>query len=160
MFNIVQKQNSHAFEVRLHLLEERLHNTLSRKNTIKEVSSRKTHVVVLELVGTKGDEAPHTKDQHKSIKHQNPLHNSREDRSSHAHSPTHVGTHSGKVQLKHPLSIRILESKILKSIEKSPKLSNYDRKGDPDEHVKLVNGQLSCFNTNDSSNCILFVLTL
>lgn len=52
-----------------------------------------------------------------------------------------------------------MESNILKYVEKSPKLSDYDGKGDPDEHVQLVNDQLSYFSIDDASKCKLFMLT-
>lgn len=53
-----------------------------------------------------------------------------------------------------------MESKILKSMEKSLKLSDYDRKGDPNEHMKLMDDRLSCFSTDDTSKCKLFMPTL
>lgn len=64
------------------------------------------------------------------------------------------------VQPKHPLSVRILESKITNSMKKSLKQGEYDGKGDPWEHVQLVNDRLSSFNTNDASKWKLYVLTL
>lgn len=45
-------------------------------------------------------------------------------------------------------------------MEKTPKLTNYDRKGDPDEHVQLIDEQLSYFNTEDTSKYVLFDLIM
>lgn len=64
------------------------------------------------------------------------------------------------MKLKHLLFVRTLESKVLKVHEEDAKLEEYDKKGDLDEHVQLVNEQLSYFSTDDASKCKLFVLTL
>lgn len=45
-------------------------------------------------------------------------------------------------------------------MEKSPKLINYDGKGDPNEHVQLVDEGLSYIGVDDASKCKLFTLTL
>lgn len=52
---------------------------------------------------------------------------------------------------KYPLAIRNLESKILKSIEKPSKLGEYDEKGDPYEHVHLVNNRMNYISIDDAS---------
>lgn len=41
-----------------------------------------------------------------------------------------------------------------------PKLSEYDGKGDPNEHVQLVNERVNYFSANDVSQCNLFAMTL
>lgn len=56
-----------------------------------------------------------------------------------APSSTQEETYPRKVQSKHPLSVRILDSKILKSIEKPPNLGEYYEKGYLGEHVQLIN---------------------
>lgn len=55
------------------------------------------------------------------------------------------------MQPKHPMSVRILESKIPKSMEKPPKLNDYDKKRNPYEHMQLVDDRLSYFNVDDVS---------
>lgn len=68
--------------------------------------------------------------------------------------------HLKKVQPNHQLSVGILKRKILKSIEKPPKLNEYDGKGYPDECVHIKNDQLSYFSVDDAPKCKLFALTL
>lgn len=58
-----------------------------------------------------------------------------------------------------PITHKNLESNILKYMEKSPKLSDYDGKGDPDEHVQLVNDRMSYFSIDNAPKCKLFMLT-
>ncbi|CAI8618236.1 unnamed protein product [Vicia faba] len=64
------------------------------------------------------------------------------------------------MQPKHPLSKRNLERRTSKSMEKTPKLTDYDRNGDLDEHVKLVDEWFNYFGADDTSKCKLFVLTM
>lgn len=66
----------------------------------------------------------------------------------------------GQGVAKAPTAVHTLESKILKCMEKTPKLTNYDRKGDPDEHVQLIDEQLSYFSTEDTSKYMLFALIM
>lgn len=65
-----------------------------------------------------------------------------------------------KVQKKHPLCTNILKIKVLKYVEKPPKLGEYDGKEDTDEHMQLVNDQVNYFNTDEASKCKLFALAL
>lgn len=58
------------------------------------------------------------------------------------------------------LQPKILESKILKSMQKPPKLGENDGKGDPDEYVQLVNEILNYYSTDDAYKCKFLVLTL
>lgn len=60
----------------------------------------------------------------------------------------------------HPLCTFIWDSRIPKLTEKPPKISEYNKKGDPDEHVQLVDDQLNYFNFGDVPKCKLFALTL
>lgn len=62
--------------------------------------------------------------------------------------------------MKHPMTVRISESKILKSVEKPPKLVECEGKGDPDEHTQLVNDRLNYFNIDDASKFKIFAFTL
>lgn len=64
------------------------------------------------------------------------------------------------MQPKHPLALIILECKILKPMDKPPKMGKYDGKGDPDEHMYLVNDWINYFSIDDTSSCKLFALTL
>lgn len=128
MFNIVRQQDSHAFEVRLESPEESLHHAPSCENTVHEVASGKTRVVILKPARTKRDKALHLKDWRQYKKHQTPFVNLGGDQSRHAHSLAQTETPPRKAYLKHPLSVRILESRTLMSMEKPPKLSNYGRK--------------------------------
>lgn len=64
------------------------------------------------------------------------------------------------VQLKHPPSIQILETRIPRFMEKPIKLVDYDGKRDPDEHVQLVDERLSYFSVDNAYKCKLFTLTL
>lgn len=73
------------------------------------------------------------------------------DWGSHDPPPNHVKDGPVKVQLKHPICINILESNIPKYKEKSPKLSEYNGKGDPDVHVQLINERLNYLNIDESS---------
>lgn len=45
-------------------------------------------------------------------------------------------------------------------MENPPNLANYDGNGYPDEHVELVNEQLSYFSVDDALKCIFFVLPI
>lgn len=45
-------------------------------------------------------------------------------------------------------------------MEKPPKFSENNRKGDPYENVQLVNDWLNYFSANEASKCMVFVLTL
>lgn len=45
-------------------------------------------------------------------------------------------------------------------MEKPPKLGEYDVKGDPIEHVELINKRPNYFNIDEASKCKLFSLTL
>lgn len=45
-------------------------------------------------------------------------------------------------------------------MEKPTILNDYDGKGDSNDHMQLVDDRLSCFNTDDTSKCKLFALTL
>lgn len=45
-------------------------------------------------------------------------------------------------------------------MKKSTKLREYEGKGDPDEHVQLVNDWMNYFSTDKASKCKLFALTL
>lgn len=45
-------------------------------------------------------------------------------------------------------------------MEKPPKLGEYNRKGDPREHVRLVNDQLNYFSVDDASKFKLLALSL
>lgn len=45
-------------------------------------------------------------------------------------------------------------------MEKPSKLRNYDEKEGLNEHIQLVDDQLSCFSTDDASKCKLFALTM
>lgn len=58
MYNLVQQQNSHAFEERIQRLEERLYNTYMWVNTVQEVVSMRTHTAISEENSTKKGEAP------------------------------------------------------------------------------------------------------
>lgn len=62
-----------------------------------------------------------------------------------------------KVQPKHPLSIRILKSKIMKYMDKPPKLGDYDGKGDPGKHVQLINDLLIYFSVDNASSMLTLV---
>lgn len=79
---------------------------------------------------------------------------------SHASSSALAETHSRKAQPKHPLLVRILERKVPKSMEKLPRRGHYKDKMDFDEHMQLMNDQLSYFSTNDPYKSKLFTLTL
>lgn len=93
-------------------------------------------------------------------KHQTPPLSFGGDWGSYTPIPVQEEFHPNKVQPKHPLSIRILKNRIPKSMEKQLKLVDSDRKRDCNEHVELVDAQLSYFSVDDSSKCKLFTLTL
>lgn len=65
-----------------------------------------------------------------------------------------------EVQQKHQLCTRISEIKVPKSMGKSPKLGEYDGKGDPYKQVQLVNDRINYFSIDEASKCKLFALTL
>lgn len=52
---------------------------------------------------------------------------------------------------KHPLFACILDSQIPKSLEKPLRLKEYDGKGDPDEHLQLVDENLNHFDADEVS---------
>ncbi|CAJ2662298.1 unnamed protein product [Trifolium pratense] len=64
--------------------------------------------------------------------------------------------HPGKTSF----TIRILESRILRALEKPPKLENYDGPTDLDEHVEHIYTVLDYYQEPGSIKCKLFVLTL
>lgn len=43
---------------------------------------------------------------------------------------------------------------------KKPNLSEYDGKGDPDEHMQVVNERVNYFKANSVSQCNLLAMTL
>lgn len=45
-------------------------------------------------------------------------------------------------------------------MQKPPKLEEYNGKGDPDEHVELVNDRPNYYSADDTSRCKLLTLTL
>lgn len=55
---------------------------------------------------------------------------------------------------------RIIESHMPKSLEKPPKLKEYDVKRDPDEHVKHVDDLLNYCHADEMVKWKLFALTL
>lgn len=112
--------------------------------------------MISELDRTKGNEAPNSMDRCKTKK----TDSSFESRGSYAPTLVQAEIHSNKVQPKHPLSVRIWESMIPKSMEKPPKLTDYDGKGDPNENEQLVDKQLNYFGGYEASKCKLFTLTL
>lgn len=58
------------------------------------------------------------------------------------------------------LFVQILESMIPNSKEKLPKLTHYEGKEDPNEHVQLVDKQLIYFGVEEPFKCKLFALIL
>lgn len=61
---------------------------------------------------------------------------------------------------KNPLCTRILDTHIPTSLEKHPKLKEYNNKGDPNKHVQLIGEILIYFHANESAKCELISLTL
>lgn len=141
-------------------MEESLHNTPSCINIIQEVALGKTRATIPELAEAKRDDAPQLKGQGKRKRPQTPVESPRRDWGNHAPSLAQEKTRSEMVQLKHQLYVKILESKISKSMDTLPKLGEYGKKWDPDEHEKLVNDRLSYFSANDASKRKMFVLSL
>lgn len=47
----------------------------------------------------------------------------------------------------------ILYSQILRYLEKPHKLKEYDGKGDPKEHVQLINERLNYFQVDEATKC-------
>lgn len=45
-------------------------------------------------------------------------------------------------------------------MQKPPKLEEYNGKGNPDEHVKLVNYRFNYYSADDASKCKMLALTL
>lgn len=159
VFNIVRQENYHAFKVRLQRLEESLYNAPSCENTLQEIVLRKTRVATLEPARTKRDESLQLKDQRKSKKH----HSSSQPwwRQEQPYTfPSSSKNSSGNSATIDLVIRRILESKIPKYMEKTPKLSDYDGKGDLDEHMQLVDDRFSYFGVDDASKCKLFALAL
>lgn len=61
---------------------------------------------------------------------------------------------------KHPLFARILEINIPKLIQKPLKLGECNGKGDPDEHIQLVNDRLNYYSADEAFKFKLLALTL
>lgn len=73
------------------------------------------------------------------------------DRSSYAHSLDRYKHQSSRERPKHPTCAQILERKIPKSMQKPPKLREYNRKEDPNKHMQFVNDRLNYYITNNAS---------
>lgn len=85
---------------------------------------------------------------------------SKNGRGSHPPPEEQVEKPSVKKWLKYPLSTLILDSEIPKSLEKPPKLNNYSKKGDSNEHVQHVGNRLNYYHTNKKAQCKLITLNL
>lgn len=119
---------------------------------------KKPHVDVPKKTGTKKDEVHQPKERHKSMKHQNLPPRPRWKSEQSCSFPSSDGDSSRKGAIKTP--IVDMESKIPKSMEKTPKLRDYDGNGNPYEHMQLVGDQLSYFSTGETSMYKFFELTL
>lgn len=63
-------------------------------------------------------------------------------------------------QRRNLLFAHILENRIYRSLEKPLKLSEYDRIGDPDEHIEHINNRVNYYHVEGPVKCKLFALTL
>lgn len=61
---------------------------------------------------------------------------------------------------KHPFYAHILDSRILKELGKTPKMNEYNEKGDIDKHMQLINECLNYFHVEEASKCKLCALNL
>lgn len=143
----------------LQCLEDSLHNTSHRGNTIQEVASWRTRIIAQELSGQRKtkllDQEIRIWDG--SIKL---ILRVLKGQSGHAPSQTLAENQLRKVQSKHLVSLWISKSKIPKFMKKTSKFGEYDGKGVPDKNLKLVNDRLNYFIIDDVSKCKLFTLTL
>ncbi|MCI30529.1 hypothetical protein A2U01_0051738, partial [Trifolium medium] len=59
-----------------------------------------------------------------------------------------------------PFTLRILESRIPRTLEKPPKLETYDRTTDPNKHLEHIDTVLDYYQAEAATKCRLFMLTL
>ncbi|MCI71062.1 hypothetical protein A2U01_0092325, partial [Trifolium medium] len=59
-----------------------------------------------------------------------------------------------------PFTLRILEIRIPRTLEKPPKLETYGGTTDPDEHQEHIDTVLDYYQAHGATKCRLFVLTL
>lgn len=80
-----------------------------------------------------------SKEHSKGRKHNSPPRSPGGDQGSYYPYPYRNEYQLNMAQPKHPLYARILERKISKSMQKPLKFREYNGKGNPDEHMQLVN---------------------
>lgn len=75
--------------------------------------------------------------------HQTPPHNPRRGQGIYVPLKEHVEKPLMKFPQTHPLCACNLDNQKPKSLEKSQNMKEYDKKGDPDEHTRLID---ECLN--------------